>query len=153
MFMVSYIWGRCYRQGTQFWPKLDFSSCNIQKNALLFYSTTQKSFFLLRYLLPSPNRSSFQKLTSGMADLISDGISENTLFSDVHGKDALDVELQRLHSNMWCVSAVPVRDVLFQLVGEFFRSTLRGHNRKLPDRVGCDHYRQITETADYSIYP
>lgn len=115
---------------------------------------SQKNFFfLLRYLLPSPNRSSFLKLTSDMADLVSDGVSENVLFSDVHGKDALNVELQCLSFSMWCVSAVPVRDVLSQLVGEFFRSTLRGHDRKLPYRVGCDHYRQITETADYSIYP
>lgn len=67
-----------------------------------------------------------------MADLVGDGVSENTLFFDVHGKDALDIELQRLSSGMRCVSAVLVRDILSQLVGEFFRSTLGGHDRKLP---------------------
>lgn len=87
-----------------------------------------------------------------MADLVGDGVSENALFFDVHGKHALDVELQRLSSSMRCVTAVAVRDVLSQPEGEFFCSTLRGHDCKLPYRAGRDHYRQTAETGDYSIY-
>lgn len=74
-----------------------------------------------------------------MADLVGDGVSENALFFDVHGKDALDVELQCLSSSARCVSAVIVRDVLPQLVGEFLCSTLSRNDRELPYRVGRDH--------------
>lgn len=76
--------------------------------------------------------SRFRKLTSDMADLVGDGVSENALFSDVHGKDALNTELQHLSPSMRRVSAVPVRDVLSQLVGELFRSALSGYDCKLP---------------------
>lgn len=76
-----------------------------------------------------------------MADLVGDGVSENALFSDVHGKDALNTELQHLSPSMRRVSAVPVRDVLSQLVGELFRSALSGYDCELPYWVGRDHYR------------
>lgn len=81
----------------------------------------------------------FPTLTSVTADLVGDGVSENALFFDIHGEDALDTELQCLSSSMRCVSAVIVRDVLSQLVGELFCSTLSRYDRELPYRAGCDH--------------
>lgn len=64
------------------------------------------------------------ELTSDWAYLVGDGVSQDVLVLDVHDKDTLRGQLQRLRPRSKPVAAVVVRDVLMQLKGECFRAAL-----------------------------
>lgn len=81
-------------------------------------------------------------LTSDRADLVGDGVSQDTLLFDVHNKHPLHGDLQRLQGGGAAVmTTVAVGDVLLELEGEGLRTSICRHNWVLPHRGGGGNWR------------
>lgn len=99
----------------------------------LFYSC---NYWKLRRLTVHEIDLSSVWLTSNLADLVGDGVSQDPFLLHVHHEHPLHAYLQRLQGGgVVVVSTVTVGDVLFQLEGVGLWPSLSRNHGKLPHRA------------------